>query len=248
MTSETDDKSVPNQELQQKTQQEELDLSDPTGFELMLDDNPDDDTRLQNAQKRLISIDISNQKGVRMHGNYIVLPGRISLMLLTLTMMLFSVIALSGGFWYFSSVATNYLFPFAVLQVIMFVQIGLYHSSYRAQRTAMCALVTFTTIGIMSYIDWAFMDLIVYPKRADTPKFMLWTAMIGFTCIPMSMFAHLVFLGRGTRTVAVRKIKDQKRIETKIMESPAVVRRDAPESELPTLITEGVNVQRKAGK
>ena len=243
MMTETDDKSVQNKDVPQTI--EELDLSDPTGYELMLDDNPDDDTRLQNAQKRLISIDISNQKGVEVHGNYIVLPGRISLMLMTLTLMLFSVVALSGGFWYFSSVATNYLFPFAVLQLMMFLQIGLYHSSYRAQRTAMCVLITLTTIGIMSYIDWAFMDLIIYPKKAETPKLMLWVCMIGFTCIPVMMFMHLIFLGRGTRTVGVRRVKRQDRISTKLMESADVVRRDAPEAEIPTVITEGVDVQRK---
>ena len=46
------------------TDEQITDLSDPNAFELMLDDSPADDTRLQNAQKRLISLDISNQNGV----------------------------------------------------------------------------------------------------------------------------------------------------------------------------------------
>ena len=224
---------------------EDRDYSDPAGYELMLDDNPDDDTRLQNAQKRLISIDISNQQGVHRYGNRIVLPGRVSLMLVTLTQMLFSVIALSGGFVHFSAISPNYLFPFAVLQLIMFLQIGLYHSSYRAQRTAMCALVTFATIGIMSYIDWAFIDLIIYPKKPGTPDKMLWMAMIGFTCIPTLMLLHLVFLGRGTRTIGIREVRDNVPRKTRVMVPVAVVRRDGPESQMPTEIMEGPDVQRK---
>lgn len=186
----------------------DVDLNDPSAYELMLDDNPDDDTRLQEAQKRLISLDISHQKGVSIVGNRIILPGRVSLAFTMLLQMLLSVIALSFGFVHFSTVAPNYLFPFAVLQVIMFVQIALYHSSYRAQRTVLCALITLMTIVIMGVIDWAFVDLMLHPKTSTIGDVKLMIAMIGFTGIPLLMLLHLVFLGRGSRTVGLRIPRD----------------------------------------
>lgn len=184
---------------------ESVDLSDPNAFELLLDEDNSDDTRFQNAQKRLISLDISNQLGVTRVGDYIVLPGRVSLIFITLTMILFSVIGMSSGFIHFSATASNYLFPFAVLQTILFAQIALYHSSYRAQRTALGVIVTLCTILFMVFIDWAFIDLIKYPKDPKLPHGMLIVATVSFSAIPALMLAHLSFLGRGTRTVGIRR-------------------------------------------
>ena len=182
-----------------------IDLSDPNGYELLLDDTPENDTNLQKVQKRLITIDLANQRGVTKHGNYIILPGRISLLLLTLFLILFSVIGMSLGFIHFSTVAPNYLLAFAILQIILFVQIILYHSAYRAQRTTIRIIVTIVTILIMTIIDIFFYDLIFYPKNENSPYALLLVTMISFTSIPTIMFAHLVFLGRGTRTVGFRE-------------------------------------------
>ena len=170
----------------------------------MLDDDDSDDTRLQNAQKHLISLDISNQQGVTRVGDFVILPGRVSLIFMTLVMILMSVIGMAAGFIHFSNTAAHYLFPFAVLQTILFAQIALYHSSYRAQRKVLGALVFLVTILFMAFIDWAFVDLIYYPKYPNLPHAMLWVATLSFSAIPLLMLAHLVYLGRGTRSVAVR--------------------------------------------
>ena len=112
---------------------------------------------------------------------------------------------MSFGFMHFSVVAPNYLLAFAVLQIILFVQIILYHSAYRAQRTTIRIIVTIVTILVMTIIDIFFYDLIFYPKNNNTPYTLLLITMISFTSIPTVMFAHLVFLGRGTRTVGIRE-------------------------------------------
>ena len=198
-----------------------LDLSDPNAYELMIDNNPEDDSRLQNAQKRFISIDISNQHGVTRHGNYIVLPGRVSLILITLLLILFSVIGMSFGFIHFSVMAPNYLLSFAILQIILFIQITLYHSAYRAQRLTVSIIVTLVTILVMGIVDFFFFDLMLHPKRENAKYALLLIATVGFTSIPVLMFTHLIFLGRGSRTVAIRKKKTAADIPTKIIPTEA---------------------------
>lgn len=230
----SDQKTAPLLDPVQKKQEtdnknDEVDLSDPNAYELMLDEHPEDDTKLQNAQKRLLSLDISNQKGVSLRGNYIILPGRVSLLLITLSLILFTVIGLSFGFIHFSALSPNYLLAFAILQIILFIQITLYHSAYRAQRTTVSVIVTLVTILVITIVDIFFFDLVFHPRKENSPFGLLLLTTISFTAVPVLMFSHLVFLGRGTRTVAIKRKKSDD-VPTEIL--PAVT----PEKDIPTEI------------
>ncbi|MCL2326545.1 MAG: hypothetical protein FWC40_08650, partial [Proteobacteria bacterium] len=120
------------------------------------------------------------------NGNLMRVPGRMPIMPLTLLQMLFSVIALTAGTVHFSLVSTNYLFPLAVLQIVLFAQIFLYHSSFRAQRQSLAIIHILMTLGMVAVVDWALLDLILYPPTADIPHHFLYLAIWAFTMIPLT--------------------------------------------------------------
>ena len=193
----------------------DIDLSDPNALELLLDDGEeegeedlDERARLRlDAEKTLLSVELSYQKGIEVVGDRICVPGRVPLMPVSLLEILFIVIGFSAGLIHFSVVSPNYLLSLFVVVFILLVQVIIYHSAYRAMRIVMTVIQTLGTLGIMTFVGWAYYDLLVYPADPEAHRFLLGVAFVSFLCIPLLMLLHLVFLGRSHRWIEIKKKK-----------------------------------------
>ena len=207
--------------------QNDVDLSDPNAFELMIDDeNAPKDEQRQEALKRMLSKEIANQKGVEISGNRIKVPGRVSLTPITFLGIFLSAIGFAAAFLHFSITSTNYLLAVFVIEAIILSQIIIYHSSYRAHRTAMRIFHIIGCLATVALIDWAFLDLIWFPKNPDDGYAILATSGIFYNCVPILMIIHLVYLGRGNREILIKTkrtkiIKKQPEKPTQIMKQPS---------------------------
>ena len=210
-----------NQEEPKKTD-ETLDLSDPTSYELLMGDKPAEtsrDEQIRHAHKTVLSMDLQHQKGVEIIGERVRVPGRVALWPVTLLQILFNVIGFSFGLIHFSLISPNYLLALFIVAGILLVQTLIYHTSYRTMRYFMMIVTVLTTMGIMTFVGWAFYDLLVNPPFPDKPKFLLGVSLVGFTLNVFVMFLHLVFLGHGYRWIEIkikRQLK-QSEIPTKLM-------------------------------
>ncbi len=186
----------------------EIDLDDIETLKKLIDNDINIDSEkkesVKDIEKTLLSVEISKQKGVSIVGDQICVPGRVPLAPVTLLEILFAVIGFSAGLIHFSVMSPNYLLSLFVVTFIMVVQILIYHTSYRAMRTAMTIIQTLSTIGIMVFVGWAYVDLIIHPPKPEYKHFFLGIALIGFSLIPATMLAHLVFLGRSHRWIYLK--------------------------------------------
>lgn len=203
----------------------DIDLSNTDDFEFVLEDGDSSDqtpkdkhsAQRQEAQKRMLSLEIARQKGVEIHGNHITVPGRVALMPISLLAVLLSVIGFAGSFIHFSILAQNYLLAVFVIVCIVVAQIIIYHSSYRACRTTMGVIHVLGCMIVTTLVDWAFLDIIFHPKTADEPHGLLGIAVIAYTCVPLVLMLHLVYLGRGKRDIFIKRKKTQADKPTKIL-------------------------------
>ena len=154
------------------------------------------------VQERLLSVEMEHQKGVEVRDDKAYLPGRVPLMPVTLLEILFLVIGGSAALIHFSIREPHYLLALFVFSGILFVQIVIYHSSYRAQRHVMAAIHAIGTIGITAFVAWAFADILMHP-HVPGPHAFLAISLVSFVLVPLLMFLHLVFLGRGSREVTI---------------------------------------------
>lgn len=186
----------------------EIDLDDIEGLKKLIDNDINIDSEkkesVKDIEKTLLSVEISKQKGVSIVGDQICVPGRVPLAPVTLFEILFTVIGFSAGLIHFSVMAPNYLLSLFVVTFIMVVQILIYHTSYRAMRTVMTVIQTLSTLGIMALVGWAYADLIINPPKPEYKHFFLGIALIGFSLVPATMLAHLVYLGRSHRWIYIK--------------------------------------------
>ena len=178
------------------------------------------------------------QKGIAIEGEWVRIPGRMPLMPFSLLQMLFSVAGFAAGIIHFSALQPNYLLPLAVLQVIYFAHIILYHSSCRAQRTALAAIHSITLSLMHAFVTWAFIDLIRFPIRDKLPNFWLHITLIAFSAVPVLMLAHLLYFGRSTRLLPKSKNKSK----NKPPKTPqAKTSKAITEKEIPTQIIKQID-------
>lgn len=200
-----------------------FDLSDPTAFDLLRDEDGDDVLeQVSDAEKSLMTLEMTRQNGVEIVGSHIEIPGRVPLMTMTLLEIFFLVCGLCAGFVHFLVMSPNYLLAIVVFSCIMFVQIIIYHSSYRAKRNVMMWIHVLGTSGIMAFVGWAMVDLMRHPPIEGQRNFLLLIALISYSLIPISMILHFVFLGRGHREVDIRrKVKKMIEAPTQILKTAA---------------------------
>ena len=193
------------------------DLSDPNALELLIDDEAassdlsEKEQGINEAKRTLLSVEISRQKGVEITGNKAIVPGRVALSLVTLIQILLCVLGFATGLMHFVIISPNYTLAIVVMSIIMFLQIIMYHSSYRAMRNVMAGIHVFGTIGIMVLCSWAFIDHIIYPPKENMPFFILCISLFNFILIPIVMLLHFVWLGRGTREIKLKRKPDKKK-------------------------------------
>ncbi|MBQ9396823.1 MAG: hypothetical protein IJU23_15080 [Proteobacteria bacterium] len=207
------------------------DLSDPTALELLIDDDTnktdlsEKEQNINDARRALLSVEISRQKGVEISGNKAIVPGRVSLTLITLLEILFCVLGFAAGMMHFLIMSPNYALAIIVMSIMLFLQIVIYHSSYRAMRNFMAGLHVFGTIGIMVLCSWAFIDHIMYPPKENMPFFILCVSLFNYLLIPILMLLHFVWLGRGSREIKLKQKPKRKpkksaaNIPTKILKT-----------------------------
>lgn len=201
------------------------DLSDPSALELLIEDDANASAmsekkqEINDAKKTLLSVEIARQKGVEISGNTVTLPGRVSLSLITLLELLFCAIGFGAGFTHFAIMSPNYILAVIVMSVILFLQIIIYHSSYRAMRKFMAGIHVFGTSGIMVLCSWAFIDHMIYPPKADMPFFILCISLFNYLLIPILMLLHFFWLGRGSREIKLKPKKSASNTPTKILKA-----------------------------
>lgn len=224
------DFSASNPDLIELPDLSEIDLSDPNALELLLDDGEDDDQegdereqRRLVAEKTLLSVEITRQKGVEIVGDQICVPGRIPLMPVTLLEILFVVIGFSAGLIHFSVMSPNYLLSLFVISFILLAQIAIYHSAYRSLRIGMTVIQTIGTLIIMTFVGWAYYDLIAYPVKPNSHHLLLGLAFVSFEAVPLLMLLHLIVLGRGHRWIEIKRkpAKTPANTPTKVMKTAA---------------------------
>lgn len=192
------------------------DLSDPTSYELLLDNaepsTPEEEERLNKTKSRL-SIELRYQKGISLADEHIRVPGRIPLLPVSLLETLFTVIGFSTGLIHFSVISPNYLLALIIISLLLISQIVIYHSAYRTMRLTITIIQTIGTIALMALVGWAFYDLIAFnPKHSEHPVLLILT-LVSFELVPILMFAHLVFLGRGYRKIKIATLPDDTQAE-----------------------------------
>ena len=211
-----------SESMEQESTEPTIDLSDPTGYELLLDDKPAEtsrDEQIRDAHKTVLAMDLQHQKGVEIVGERVRVPGRVPLWPITLLQILFNVIGFSFGLIHFSIMSPNYLLALFVIAGIFFVETLIYHTSYRTMRRFMMFITVLGTLGIMAFVGWAFYDLLVNPPFPEKPRFLLGVSLVGFSLSVFTMFLHAVFLGHGYRwiEIKVKPIKPRREIPTRIM-------------------------------
>ncbi|GEM_PF-6367718 len=201
----------------------EIDLSDPTGYELLLDEYVPAETKrdeqIRDAHKTILEMDLRHQKGVEVFGERVRVPGRVSLWPVTLLQILFNVIGFSFGLIHFSIISPNYLLALFVIAGILLAQTIIYHTSYRTMRRFMMVVTVLGTLGIMAFVGWAYCDLLINPPFPEKPKLLLGVSFVGFSLNVFLMFLHFVFLGHGYHwiEIKVKAIKPEREVPTKIM-------------------------------
>lgn len=190
-------------------------------------------TRREAAVTALLSLEIRAQKGIAIEGGWVRIPGRFALMPFSLLETLLSVIGFASGIIHFSALQPNYLLPLAVLQVILFAHIILYHSSCRAQRTALAAIHAIVNSLMISFVAWAFIDLIRFPIRPNLPDFWLYVTLVAFSAVPLLMLSHLLYFGRSSRLLPKPQAKRPK--PPKPVQSVPTAPAPLLQAEIPTL-------------
>ncbi|MBO4349601.1 MAG: hypothetical protein J6A01_01470 [Proteobacteria bacterium] len=216
--------SDPSEKLRGETDTTlEIDLSDPTGYELLLDEDKPAETRrdeqIRDAHKTILEMDLRHQKGVEVFGERVRVPGRVALWPVTLLQILFNVIGFSFGLIHFSIISPNYLLALFVIAGILFAQTVIYHTSYRTMRRFMMVVTVLGTLGIMAFVGWAYYDLLVNPPFPEKPRFLLGVSFVGFSLNVFLMFLHFVFLGHGYHwiEIKVKAIQPEREVPTRIM-------------------------------
>lgn len=216
-------KTNSSKEADARDTSETIDLSDPTGYELLLDeDKPAEtkrDAQIRDAHKTMLAMDLQHQKGIELVGERVRVPGRVALWPITLLQILFNVIGFSFGLIHFSIMSPNYLLALFVISGILLIQTIIYHTAYRTMRMFMMIMTVLGTVGIMTFVGWAFVDLLVNPPFPNKPRFLLGVSFVGFSLNVFLMFLHFVFLGHGYHwiEIKVKAIKPQREVPTTIM-------------------------------
>ena len=170
-------------------------------LELAMQEEDDSQSELrETAEAVLKSLEIAEQKGVKVEGDRKKIPGRVALMPITLIQTLSASIGFSLAVVLFSKLASQYLLPLAATQIILFSQIALYHSSYRALRKALALFHALFTVAFTVFLDWALIDRIKNFHHSESLTF-LYLAVIAFSLVPAFMIAHWAYLGRSYRLV-----------------------------------------------
>ena len=128
----------------------------------------------------------------------LLLPGRFPIMPATLTMLLFTTLGFATAVIHFTKTDLNFLMPQAVVQIILFIQIALYHLSYRAGRETLTFLHLLFTILYVAFLDWILLDQITVTPPGITTLYIK-TAIFCYSVVPLVNLVHYVFLGRGYR-------------------------------------------------
>ncbi len=167
-------------------------------------------------RKNLLSFEMAHQKGAKYSSKNVILPGRVSLFLVGLIECLGITVGLAAGIIHFSIFSPNYLLALFVVVVVLLAQITIYNTSYLIQRHAMAVVQFIGTLIFMVLVDWAFIDLLIHPRRPEEPCFLLALATLGFNVVPILMTGHVFYLGRGSRSI---RIKKKELVETKTVDS-----------------------------
>ena len=165
----------------------------------------DKERKLYDVQMSILEFELKHQKGIELQTDHITVPGRMSITLCSLLETLAIIIALCASFIHFAVYSRNYLLAVLVVAAVSFIQVVLYDSSYRTQRIALSVIQVIGLCIFMALVDWAFLDIIFNPQLAQQRKFLLIVATALYSFVPLLMILHVVFLGRGHRTLKVKR-------------------------------------------
>ncbi|MFA5624003.1 MAG: hypothetical protein WC966_02950 [Bradymonadales bacterium] len=161
---------------------------------------PSEDDLPASAQKILASLEIVPQEGVEYESGKMRIPGRVALMPVTLLQTLTATLGFSLAVVFFSRQASQFLMPLAVVQIVLFSQIALYHTSFRALRMGLALFHVIFTIAFTAFVDWALLDRVLNFEVHASP-YLLYAAVVLFSAQPLIMLLHWLYLGRSYRYV-----------------------------------------------
>lgn len=156
----------------------------------------------EKIQAAMQSLEIAPQQGVEHQGDRLRIPGRVALMPITLLQTLTACIGFALATLYFAREASQYLMPLAVVQIVLFSQIALYHTSFRALRKGLALFHALFTALFIVFVCWALTDYTLHIARAGS-AWLVVLANIAFALLPLLMLVHWVYLGRSYRWVKV---------------------------------------------
>lgn len=170
--------------------------------------------KLYDVQMSILEFELKHQDGIELQTDRIVVPGRLSITLCSLIEILAIIIAFSASFVHFAFYSRNYVLAVFVVACVSFSHVVLYDSSYRTQRIALSVLQVIGLCIFMALVDWAFLDIIFNPSLADQTNFLLVVATVCYNFVPLLMISHVFYLGRGYRTLKVKRKKSKVRFES----------------------------------
>lgn len=161
--------------------------------------------KIYDVQKSILEFEIKHQRGIEIYDQQITVPGRLSITLCSLLETLAITLGLATSFIHFAIYSPNYLLAVFVIAVVLFFNVILYDSSYRTQRIALSVLQLLATLIFIALVDWAFVDICLNPQLASQRKFFLIAATLSLNFVPLLMTLHVLYLGRGRRTIRIKK-------------------------------------------
>lgn len=167
----------------------------------------DEDPRSRRAQARdaMLTLEIAKQDGVKIKGDVVSVPGRISLTLHSLIQTLMAVITLCTTFVHFIVFQKNFILTVFVIFIIQIGVILVYHTAYRARRTGVRLFQIIMSFIFTALVDWGYIDQIVHLPNPEMKYALLVIGLVAFNFIPFNALAHFIFFGRGTRTIIIKR-------------------------------------------
>lgn len=168
-------------------------------------DGKDPRSRREQARDAMLTLEIAKQDGVKIKGDVVSVPGRISLTMHSLIQTLLAVMTLCTTFVHFIVFQKNFILTVFVVFIIQIGIILVYHTAYCARRTGIRLFQLIMSFIFTALVDWGYIDQIVHLPKPEIPCTLLVIGLVAFNLIPLNALAHFLFFGRGTRTIILKR-------------------------------------------
>ncbi len=180
--------------------------------------------KIYDVQMSILEFEIKHQKGIAVSSDQVAVPGRVSVTLCSLIEILAIASGFVTSFIHFAIHSRNYMLAVLAVGCITFMSVIMYDTSYRSQRLALSIAQIVGLCLFTALADWAFLDIAINLSPPGRRYALLPISAAFYSFVPLFMIFHAVYLGRGQRTLKLKR----KTAPTTIIERPNAAPPGAP--------------------